>query len=86
MNDPASIPLQRQLERISVIAAELDLSDGSPALEALDGMVCDCAAEQASEVNNGGVQAQLQYLLEHGWTHADILGRAKIAAEEGGGS
>jgi hypothetical protein len=39
----------------------------------LDGAVHDQASETASSVNNGGVAAQIEYLLDNGWDKAAIL-------------
>ena len=47
----------------------------------LDSLVHDCAGEMASEVNNNGMEGQLEFLLRNGWTPGDILGRVKIEME-----
>lgn len=39
----------------------------------LDEMVHDTASDMASNINNGGVESQVAYLLECGWTETDIL-------------
>lgn len=49
----------------------------------LDGHVHDTASEIASGVNNEGLEAQVEYLLESGtWTPADIIFNAKKTKEE----
>ena len=70
----------RLLERVQALQAEL----GELGIEAemLDGLIQDCASEQASEVNNNGMPAQLAFLLRGGWTPADIIFNAKRAKEE----
>lgn len=53
------------------------------AADSLDVLVIDCSAEVASSTNNCGMHAQLEYLLRHGWTSEDILGRLRINKEDG---
>ena len=50
--------------------------------DALDPLVQDCFAEQASEINNSGKPAQIECLLKNGWTPEDTLGRLRINKEE----
>lgn len=45
--------------------------------EALNEAVLGTSEEVASEANNGGVAAQLDYLLRNGWKPAEILRRVK---------
>jgi len=45
--------------------------------DALDWLVHDTAAEQATEVNNSGRPSQLEYLLKHGWSEDQIMERVK---------
>ena len=53
---------------------------------ALDDLVHDTASQIASEINNGGTEAQLQYLLDNGWTEehirTQVLENAKEFASE----
>lgn len=44
----------------------------------LDDLVHDAASEIASAVNNGGMEEQLRFLLEHDWTPEDVLGRLRL--------
>lgn len=43
----------------------------------LDEAVHDTAATLASDANNGGYQAQVEFLLKHGWTVETIIGYIK---------
>jgi len=45
----------------------------------LDSAVHDTAATIASDVNNGGYQSQVEYLLKNGWTVETIIGYIKAA-------
>lgn len=40
--------------------------------DALDDMVHDAASEIGSNVNNGGLQSQIEFLLEQGYAESDI--------------
>lgn len=44
---------------------------------ALDEVVHDTAATQASDANNGGVKSQVAFLLSNGWTAETIVGYIK---------
>lgn len=48
----------------------------------LDDLTQDAASELASNANNEGMQAQVEFLLTCGWSNEDILGRLKINREE----
>lgn len=45
----------------------------------LDDIVHDAASTQASNANNGGFDSQIEYLINTGWTHDEILSAAKQA-------
>jgi hypothetical protein len=40
---------------------------------ALDDLVHDCKSEEASDINNGGVPPQIDYLLKSGCMTGDIM-------------
>lgn len=40
---------------------------------ALDDLVHDTKSQEASEINNGGPESQVQYLLESGFSLEDII-------------
>jgi hypothetical protein len=42
----------------------------------LDDLVHDTKSAEASDINNGGPEAQVRYLLESGWTKKDLLQRS----------
>jgi hypothetical protein len=44
----------------------------------LDELVHEVASEQASNVNNGGIDSQIDYLLQAGWSEKDILERLDV--------
>jgi hypothetical protein len=44
---------------------------------ALDEVVHDTAATQASDANNGGFESQVEFLLKNGWTADTIIGYLK---------
>jgi hypothetical protein len=72
----------RAWQQRRVAALEQELENLGIETEHLDSLVHDCASEQASEVNNGGVESQVNYLLSHGWTPGDVIGRAKMVRED----
>lgn len=41
--------------------------------QVLDELVCDAKASEASDINNGGMVSQLNYLLRSGWSKDQIL-------------
>ena len=41
--------------------------------DSLDEAVHDTASEAASNANNGGLKAQIKYLLDHGWTVEELI-------------
>ena len=41
--------------------------------EHLDGAMDEEKSKQRADINNGGLDAQVEYLLEHNWTEAEIL-------------
>jgi hypothetical protein len=41
--------------------------------EVLDDLVHDCLSNEASEINNRGRDEQIRFLIENGYTVADIL-------------
>jgi hypothetical protein len=43
----------------------------------LDSAVHDTAATIASDVNNGGVESQVEFLLKNGWTVETLIGYIK---------
>jgi len=45
--------------------------------DALDEVVHDTAATQASDANNGGFESQVAYLLKNGWSADSIIGYIK---------
>lgn len=45
----------------------------------LDDIVHDAASTQASNANNGGIDSQIDYLTDVGWTNEEILNTAKEA-------
>lgn len=51
-----------------------ELSNEEDAEGGLDEAVHAAASSEASHVNNAGMEAQVNYLIErHGWGHEDIL-------------
>ena len=44
----------------------------------LDELVHEVASNQASEVNNGGMDSQVAYLLQSGWSEQDILSQLGV--------
>ena len=79
MTDPDAVLRNRRLAMVQKLIDELRLEDSD---EVLDEAVHEAASEMATEVNNGGFHAQLDYLLSSGWKPEDILGRVKQAREE----
>lgn len=81
MNDPAAEVFRKRIleriRRLSEATADKGLDESD-----LDDLVRDCADEQASDANNGGLAAQLHFLLTAGWSPSDILGRLDIATEK----
>lgn len=48
--------------------------------EHLDGAVDQEKSRQRADINNGGLDEQVEYLLECGWTEEEILGAAELDA------
>ena len=48
----------------------------------LDTLVHDEASQQATGVNNDGIDRQLEYLQQAGWSEKDILDKLDIKEQE----
>ncbi len=57
----------RAIDRLLKHAEDIDACETS-----LDEVVIDCKTAEASNVNNGGLQAQIQFLLDSGLDEAEI--------------
>jgi hypothetical protein len=53
--------------------------------EKLDEFVHDAKSQEASDINNGGIDAQIDYLLENGWTLEGILAALRNMEKTNGG-
>ena len=62
---------RRKMLSLMEIADVTELSTKQPVV--LDDMVHDAFSAQASSVNNDGVEAQIRYLLAHGWASGDEI-------------
>jgi hypothetical protein len=71
-----SKPTKEQVEELTEQIRRSN-PDESDAVAALDEMVHDAASCLATEANNGGLEAQVAFLLEHGQTAETILEQAQ---------
>lgn len=61
--------------RVKEIVAQIAATDCEE--DVLDDAVHDAASEMATEANNGGIEAQVHFLLMQAWKPEDILFRTK---------
>ena len=50
----------------------IEIVVGTPLRGDVDDMVYETASERASAINNSGIERQIDYLLENGWSVAEI--------------
>ena len=51
-------------------------------VDSLDDVVHRCYAEIAANVNNEGIDAQIEALMMHGWSVVDVINAAREARGE----
>lgn len=71
--------IKRRKKKILAIQRELRSLGVEEDPECLDDLVHDSLSEQGSSINNEGEAAQIEFLLENGWTASDIIGRITMA-------
>ena len=68
--------------RTTQTVVEMLKVDGEIEDALLDDFVCDTASEIATQVNNSGLEDQVEFLLDNNWSGEDILYKVKEKREE----
>lgn len=69
--------------KAKIVALQEELKDtGNNLAEVLDTVVVAAAQQRATEVNNEGIEEQLGFILESGWSPSDIIFHVRKEAGE----
>jgi len=77
MKDPNEQTQEEQIDALTHLADNLGIPD-----DALDEAVYDSVDNHASNVNNGGHRAQIEFLLQSGMSFKEVQGFIEAAEDD----